>query len=70
MRRLRLSARPAGVLGLREELRIVEARCRSGVSPMIACNVEDLPAPFGPIRPMISPGATANETPRTAWTPP
>ena len=27
--------------------------------PMIACSVVDLPAPFGPIRPTISPGSTS-----------
>ena len=37
---------------------------------MIACRVDDLPAPFAPISPTISPGATWNESPRTAWTPP
>ncbi len=37
---------------------------------MIACRVEDFPAPFGPISPTISPGATSNETPRTAATGP
>ena len=29
---------------------------------MIACSVDDLPAPFGPIRPTISPGATSSES--------
>ena len=28
----------------------------TGAAPMIACSVDDLPAPFGPIRPTISPG--------------
>ena len=37
---------------------------------MIACSVDDLPAPFAPISPTISPGATWNESPRTACTPP
>ena len=42
----------------------------AGATPMIACSVEDFPAPLAPIRPTISPGATWNESPRTAWTPP
>ena len=29
---------------------------------MIACSVDDLPAPFAPISPTISPGATWNES--------
>ena len=36
------------------------AGCRPacvGTRPMIACSVVDLPAPFGPIRPTISPGS-------------
>ncbi len=37
---------------------------------MIACRVEDLPAPFGPMRPTISPGPTSSESPRTAATGP
>jgi hypothetical protein len=37
---------------------------------MIAWSVDDFPAPFGPIRPRISPGGTSNETPRTAATDP
>ncbi len=41
-----------------------------GDQPMIACSVVDFPAPFGPMSPTISPGATLNETPRTAATPP
>ena len=43
---------------------------RAGTRPMIACSVVDLPAPFGPISPTISPGSTVNETSRTAATPP
>ena len=39
-------------------------------SPMIAWSVEDFPAPFGPMRPTISPGATSSERPRTAATAP
>ena len=35
-------------------------------APMIACSVDDLPAPFGPIRPTISPRSTSRERPRTA----
>ena len=37
---------------------------------MIACSVVDFPAPFGPMSPTISPGATLSESPRTAATPP
>ena len=37
---------------------------------MIACSVDDFPAPFGPISPTISPGATSSESPRTAVTRP
>ena len=37
---------------------------------MIACSVVDFPAPFGPIRPTISPLPTSSETPRTAGTEP
>ena len=42
----------------------------TGAAPMIACSVDDLPAPFGPISPTISPGCTSNDRPRTASTPP
>ena len=39
----------------------------SGLSwPMIILIVVDLPAPFGPSSPSVSPGATLNETPSTA----
>jgi len=38
--------------------------------PMIAWSADDLPAPFAPIRPTISPGWTSNDRLRTAWTPP
>ena len=34
---------------------------RAGTAPMIACSVDDLPAPFGPISPTISPGATSSD---------
>ena len=37
---------------------------------MIAWRVDDFPAPFGPISPTISPGATSSDTPRTAATGP
>ena len=37
---------------------------------MIACSVDDFPAPFGPIRPTISPGFTSSDRPRTASTAP
>ena len=30
---------------------------------MIACSVDDLPAPFGPISPTISPGSTVEREP-------
>ena len=43
---------------------------RAGTSPMIACSVVDLPAPFGPIRPTISPRRTSSDRSRTAATPP
>ena len=33
---------------------------------MIACSVDDFPAPFGPMSPTISPGFTSSERPRTA----
>ena len=33
-------------------------------------NSVDLPEPFGPITPRISPSRTSNDTPRTAWMPP
>ena len=43
----------------------VAARARH--EPMIACSVVDLPAPFGPIRPTISPAADLERrAPRTA----
>ena len=42
----------------------------AGTRPMIACSVEDLPAPFGPINPTISPLSTVSDKPRTAWTAP
>ena len=37
---------------------------------MIACSVDDFPAPFGPIRPTIWPGSTSSDRPRTASTAP
>src|ERR671922_2971089 len=43
---------------------------RAGTRPMIACSVVDFPAPFGPIRPTISPPATSSERFRTAGTAP
>ena len=33
----------------------VTSPAATGAAPMIACSVDDLPAPFGPIRPTISP---------------
>ena len=33
-------------------------------------NRVDLPQPFGPMMPRISPSFTSNETPSTAWMPP
>ena len=42
-----------------------------GVSwPRMQLNRVDLPQPFGPIRPRISPSRTSNETPSTALMPP
>ncbi len=46
------------------------ARRGPGTSPMTAWSVVDFPAPFGPMSPTISPGATVSDTPRTATTPP
>ncbi len=44
---------------------------RSGeTSPPMELNREVLPAPFGPIRPRISPRATLNDTSTLAATPP
>jgi hypothetical protein len=39
-------------------------------SPAMMLNRVDLPAPFGPISPVIEPRATASEQPSTAWMPP
>src|SRR4051812_33389498 len=39
-------------------------------APTIACSVDDLPAPFGPTSPTISPWPIAMSMPRTAGTPP
>ena len=33
-------------------------------------NSVDLPLPFGPMMPRISPSLTSNDTPSTAWMPP
>src|ERR1700704_6256584 len=38
-------------------------------TPITACRVEDLPAPFGPTSPTISPAPTSRSMPRTAGTP-
>src|SRR5712691_6569952 len=38
-------------------------------TPITAWRVEDLPAPFGPTRPTISPAPTSRSSPRTAGTP-
>src|SRR5438034_7422805 len=38
-------------------------------TPMTAWRVDDLPAPFGPTRPTISPRPTSRSRPRTAGTP-
>ena len=43
---------------------------RGSTRPMIAWSVVDFPAPFGPIRPTISPLPTSSEKSRTAATPP
>jgi hypothetical protein len=37
---------------------------------VITLNAVVLPAPFGPIRPTVSPGSTSNETPSSATMPP
>ncbi len=39
-------------------------------TPVMRSNVVDFPAPFGPMRPVILPGATSNVAPSTAWIPP
>src|SRR5437667_9830566 len=39
-------------------------------TPMAACRVDDLPAPFGRTRPTISPLPSSRSMPRTAGTPP
>ena len=44
------------------------AALAAGTTPMIACRVVDLPAPFGPIRPTSSPAPTSRLSPRTAGT--
>src|SRR5262245_48737720 len=41
-----------------------------GSSPMTAFSSDDLPAPLAPSTATISPGSTASETPRSAWTRP
>ena len=46
------------------------APVRGDSRPMMACRVVDLPAPFGPISPTISPAATSSVSPRTAGTEP
>src|SRR5438132_7272927 len=43
---------------------------RGATRPTIACSVVDLPAPFGPIRPTISPLPTVRLRSRTAATAP
>ncbi len=41
-----------------------------GVSPVTARSVVDLPAPFGPRKPVTVPGRTTNEASSTAtWSP-
>src|SRR5918998_6169122 len=42
----------------------------AGTRPVIAWSVVDLPAPFGPIKPTISPLPTRNDSSRTAGTAP
>src|SRR5438132_10105338 len=42
----------------------------SGKVPAIRLKIVVLPEPFGPMRPRISPGLTANDTPLTARNPP
>src|SRR5699024_2269932 len=41
-----------------------------GYVPVTQLNVVDLPAPFGPMNPRISPSLTANERSSTAVSPP
>src|SRR6266568_7494147 len=41
-----------------------------GISPARQLKKVDLPAPFGPIRPMISPSFTVRSAPATAWNSP
>ena len=42
-------------------------RPSTGAMPMIACSVDDLPAPFAPISPTTRPVVTSNDRSRTAW---
>src|SRR6266581_6884797 len=42
----------------------------SGISPARQLKKVDLPAPFGPINPMISPSFTVRSAPATAWNSP
>ena len=65
-----LRATSSGALPRTEAPATRTSPAATGTSPMIAWSVDDLPAPFGPIRPTISPGATSNDTPRTAATDP
>src|SRR5436305_9549201 len=41
-----------------------------GRSPLRQLNIVDLPAPFGPMSPTISPSATLIDASDTAWKPP
>ena len=43
---------------------------RAGVNPVMASMADVLPAPLGPINPVIRPGCTVSESESTAVTPP
>ena len=70
--------RPSGTSAMPERATVSGARPRmesprsftspacTGQRPMIAWSVVDLPAPFGPIRPTISPSSISRDSPRTA----
>ena len=58
----------------RQQVGVVEPRRPATRAPRTscrtACAVTDLPEPVSPTMPTVSPAATSNETPRTAWTSP
>src|SRR5260370_15292951 len=71
--KVRAMPRPAHATGPRPETRLPSSRISpaSGVtSPEIELNSEVLPAPFGPIRPRISPACTSKLISTLAATPP